>query len=382
MRARLVVSVGCPSGIGPEVSVVAAREIAARSGRNGADSPHACAVVLVGDLDSLRRALEIRAMDDVQLVLVPSVTDGFAHAATRAPNEKVLCVWQPTRRLGASLRVPGRPTPEGGAAQLAWIDAALSAVTSGQADAIVTGPVSKSSIVSSGLATFRGHTEYLAARCGVKHVTMAFASEMFTTALVTTHLPLAKVPRAIDDTSVARALLNLGAYLAPRVPPGSRARIAVCGLNPHAGEGGLLGHEELKIGAGMVTAQAAFARLDLAVDVVGPLPAEAAFRAAKDGKYDGVLAMYHDQATIPMKLLGFGEAVNVTLGLPVVRTSVDHGTAYDQAGKGSADARGMLAALRLGAALSAPGAWPFTDPRALSLSARPKKPQPLRTRSK
>lgn len=369
MKARLVVSVGCPSGIGPEVSVVAARESAAFVD-----------TVLVGDLDSLRYALEIRKMDDVRLVLVPTVTDGFTHAAAHQ-DENELRVWQPTRRLGASFRVPGRPTPEGGAAQLAWVEAALSAVTEGHADALVTGPVSKSSIVSSGMATFRGHTEYLAARCGVKHVTMAFSSDLFTSALVTTHLPLAKVPRAIDDTSVARALLNLGAYLASRVPAGTRARIAVCGLNPHAGEGGLLGQEEMKIGAGMVTAQAAFARLELPVDVVGPLPAEAAFRAAKDGKYHGVLAMYHDQATIPMKLLGFGEAVNVTLGLPVVRTSVDHGTAYDQAGKGTADARGMVAALKLGAALSMAGAWPFTDPRTLSVSARPKKQRPPRTQS-
>ena len=369
MKARLVVSVGCPSGIGPEVSVVAAREAATRA--------H---VVLVGDLDSLRCALELRQLGDVRLVLVPTVTDGFAHAAAN-PDDKVLRVWQPTRRLGASFRVAARPTPEGGAAQLAWVDAALSAVVDGHADALVTGPVSKSSIVSSGLATFRGHTEYLAARCGVKHVTMAFSSDLFTSALVTTHLPLSKVPRAIDDTSVARALLDLGVYLAGRVPAGTRARIAVCGLNPHAGEGGLLGQEELKIGAGMITAEAAFVRLELPVDVVGPLPAEAAFRAAKDGRYHGVLAMYHDQATIPMKLLGFGDAVNVTLGLPVVRTSVDHGTAYDQAGKGTADARGMASALTLGAALSMGGAWPFSDPRTLSVSARPKKQRPLRTRS-
>lgn len=369
MRVRLVVSVGCPSGIGPEVSVVAAGGTDVDAHADEYD------VVLVGDLDSLKRALEIRKMDDVQLILVPTAKDGFAHAAAAREREpRVLRVWQPTRRLGASFRMPGRPSPEGGAAQLAWVEAALSAVTAGEADAMVTGPVSKSSIVASGLVTFRGHTEYLAARCNVKHVTMAFASERFTTALVTTHLPLAKVPRAIDDTSVARALVDLGAYVASRVARGTRARVAVCGLNPHAGEGGLIGHEETRIAAGMVTAKVLFERLDLPIDVLGPLPAEAAFRHAKDGAYHGVLAMYHDQATIPMKLLGFGEAVNVTLGLPVVRTSVDHGTAYDQAGKGTADARGMISALQLAASLSAVGVWPFTDPRRLSI-ARPRKPQ-------
>lgn len=371
MRARLVVSIGCPSGIGPEVSVVAAREAAAFVD-----------VVLVGDVDALKRALEIRRMDDVQLTLVPSAKDGFAHAASRDPDPRVLRVWQPTRRLGASFRVPGRPSPEGGAAQLAWVEAALSAVTEGSADALVTGPVSKSAIVSSGMESFRGHTEYLAARCAVSHVTMAFASDHFTSALVTTHLPLAKVPRAIDDVAVARALIHLGGYLAARVPSGTRARVAVCGLNPHAGEGGLLGSEETRIGAGILTAQALFSRLAVPVDVVGPLPAEAAFRHAKDGAYHGVLAMYHDQATIPMKLLGFGEAVNVTLGLPVVRTSVDHGTAYDQAGKGTADARGMVSAMRLGAALSMAGAWPFSDPRTLSVSAPPRTRRPPRTRAK
>lgn len=376
MRARLVVSVGCPSGIGPEVSVVAAREVVELASDPQRDHD----IVLVGDLDTLRRALEVRKMDDVRLTLVPTAADGFAHAASgRDANQRVLRVWQPTRRLGASVRMPGRPSPEGGAAQLAWVEAALSAVREGHADAIVTGPVSKSAIVAGGAETFRGHTEYLAARCGVKHVTMAFASERFTTALVTTHLPLAKVPRAIDDTSVARALVNLGAYLAPRAAHEKRARIAVCGLNPHAGEGGLIGQEEHKIAAGMVTAKAMFERLALAVEVVGPLPAEAAFRQAKDGAYHGVLAMYHDQATIPMKLLDFGEAVNVTLGLPIVRTSVDHGTAYDQAGRGTADARGMVSAIRLAGALSAEGAWRFTDPRALSVSARPKIRRPPRT---
>ncbi|RYZ67435.1 MAG: 4-hydroxythreonine-4-phosphate dehydrogenase PdxA [Proteobacteria bacterium] len=374
MRARLVVSVGCPSGIGPEVSVVAARELAAD-----------CDIVLVGDLDSLRRALEIRKLDDVGLTLVSTVPDGFAHAeAHRADPRPVLRVWQPTRRLGASFRVPGKPSREGGVAQLAWIEAALSAVREGHAQALVTGPVSKGAIASGGLSTFRGHTEYLAGRCDVKHVTMAFATEAFTTALVTTHLPLAKVPRAIDDGSVARALIDLGAYLVHRVPAGTRPRIAVCGLNPHAGEGGLIGTEETRIAAGMVTARAVFERLAMAVDVVGPVPAEAAFRQAKDGAYHGVLAMYHDQATIPTKLLGFGEAVNITLGLPVIRTSVDHGTAYDQAGKGTADARGMVSALQLAAVLCEPRAepWPFTDRRRLSVSARPRTRRPPRTPAK
>lgn len=369
MRARLVVSVGCPAGIGPEVSVRAAREAS-----DFVDT------VLVGDLDNLRAAIDACGLDDVDLTLVAGPAEGFAHAAqASAPGRRVLRVWQPTRRLPSAARTAGKPTSEGGAAQLAWIEAALAAVREGHADAMVTGPVSKSSIVSGGMLTFRGHTEYLAARLGVKHVTMAFAGERYTAALTTTHLPLAKVPRAIDDNSVARALVHLGAYVAARAPLAERPRIAVCGLNPHAGEGGLLGHEEMRIGAGIVTAQAIFARQELPVDVVGPLPAEAAFRAAQEGRYAGVLAMYHDQATIPTKLTGFGEAVNVTLGLPIVRTSVDHGTAYDQAGKGTADARGMVSALRLASALTRTGAWPFSDPRALALPKKARAPRTAKT---
>lgn len=323
-------------------------------------------VVLVGDVDNLRAALDACALDDVDLALVPGPAEGFAHVAPA--GRRVLRVWQPTRGLVRSARIFGEPTAAGGAAQLAWIDAALAAVREGHATAMVTGPASKSSIVAGGMLTFRGHTEYLADRLSCKHVTMAFATERCTTALVTTHLPLAKVPRAIDETKVARALVHLGAYLAARVD--TRARIAVCGLNPHAGEGGLLGHEEQRIASGIAIAQAVFARDAVPVDVVGPLPAEAAFRAAHEGRYAGVLAMYHDQATIPTKLTGFGEAVNVSLGLPIVRTSVDHGTAYDQAGKGSADARGMVSALRLAATLSAPQAWPFADPKAFALPKR------------
>src|SRR5207248_1132593 len=162
-----------------------------------------------------------------------------------------------------------------------------------------------------------------------------------TTSLVTTHLAIAAVPRAITKKEVARAAFWTADFVA-RVHAKPKP-IAIASLNPHAGESGLLGDEErTAIAPGI-----ALARRRTRVELVGPVPAESAFRLAANGAFSAVGAMYHDQATIPMKLLGFGDAVNVSLGLPIVRTSVDHGTAYDRAGKGIADARGMVEAMRL-----------------------------------
>jgi 4-hydroxythreonine-4-phosphate dehydrogenase len=270
-------------------------------------------------------------------------------AAAWTLGQKYIAVWQPTKSLAARDRTPGKPTPGGGAAQLAWIDAACDLVSSGEADALVTGPASKASVVSSGApgsAAFLGHTEHLQRRLRAREVVMAFWSKELTTALATTHLSLADVPRAVTAKAVAQAcywtarlLRDLG-----RAAP----HLAVASLNPHAGEGGLLGHEEpRRIVPGMERARVRLTKDGFHAKLSGPVPAESAFRLAVQKQFDAVVAMYHDQATIPMKLVGFGEAVNVTLGLPIIRTSVDHGTAYDRAGKGIADARGMNEAMAL-----------------------------------
>jgi 4-hydroxythreonine-4-phosphate dehydrogenase len=180
---------------------------------------------------------------------------------------------------------------------------------------------------------------------------MAFWGERLVISLVTTHLPLARVASAIRPAGVASAVFHtadLVRHLGKRRP-----RIAVAGLNPHAGEEGLLGSEETaKILPGLALARKRLARARLAATIEGPIGAETAVRKAYAAVYDAVVAMYHDQATIPMKLVGFGDAVNVSLGLPIVRTSVDHGTGYDIAGKSKADARGMSAAIELGVRLS------------------------------
>lgn len=328
--AQLAVSIGCPCGIGPEVAAVAAARSRAR-------------VLLIGDLGALRAAARVR-----KLAARFERTDDPA-AAFVARDRHTVWVYQPTPTLAASERKAGKPGRAAGVAQLAWVDAATDLVARGVADALVTGPVSKDVIARSGAKgarAFRGHTEHLAARLGAPEVTMAFWSEQLTTSLVTTHLPLAAVARAITASEVARAAYWTAHFIADL---GDDDRpIAVAALNPHAGEGGLLGDDELRtIAPGIALAEKRMARERVRVRLEGPVPAESAFRLAAAGRFSAVVAMYHDQATIPMKLLGFGEAVNVSLGLPIVRTSVDHGTAYDRAGKGTADARGMIEAMAL-----------------------------------
>lgn len=329
--ARLAVSMGCPCGIGPEVAVAATARSRAK-------------IVLVGDLGAARVAARAVGVDGERLARVDDPTRAFAE-----PRRGRIFVYEPTGSLAAADRAPGRPSRAAGAAQLAWIDAALDLVSSGSADALVTGPVSKDAIARSGARgarAFRGHTEHLALRLGVRHVTMAFWTPRLTTSLVTTHLPLADVARAVTAAEVARAAVATARFVAQL--GASDHPVAVAALNPHAGEGGLLGTEETrKIAPGIRRARARLERASVAVALEGPVAAESAFRLAAGGRYSAVVAMYHDQATIPMKLLGFGEAVNVTLGLPIVRTSVDHGTAYDRAGKGTADPRGMLEAIAL-----------------------------------
>lgn len=343
---RLAVSLGCPCGVGPEVSLAGALATVARD--------PSVRILLVGDVGAVRAAARAAGVDVARVKRVASPDEAW-RAAPRARGASSICVFEPVGALAAADRRPGRPGRAAGAAQLAWIDAATDLVATGAADALVTGPVSKDAIARSGAPGargFLGHTEHLAARLGAPEVTMAFHTEALTTSLVTTHLPLSAVPRAIRPAPVARAAFWT-AWLVDRLQPsGARGTIAVAALNPHAGENGLLGKEEQTVIApGIELARRRIAGAKLAVDLVGPVPAESAFRIAASGGFSAVVAMYHDQATIPMKLLGFGEAVNVSLGLPIVRTSVDHGTAYDRAGKGTADPRGMIEAIKLASQL-------------------------------
>lgn len=318
----IVVSVGCPAGVGPEVSLVAAARTRAP-------------VVLVGDDGTLNAAAELVGVRRERLV---------PFGGEAKPGNRIY-VRSAGPTLTARDRRAGKPSRRAGLAQLAWVEAAYDlAARSGAA--LVTGPVSKAAIAGSGeprAQRFRGHTEWLRQRAGAKSTVMCFASNTLATSLVTTHLPLSRVPRALTKQNVAEAIVQLCKLL---VALGHDApHVAVASLNPHAGEAELLGDEERRaIAPGISLARR---RLAGQAKLTGPVGAETAYRHAAAGSYAGVVAMYHDQATIPMKLLAFGEAVNVTMGLPVVRTSVDHGTAYDIAWRGVADPTGMRSAMAM-----------------------------------
>jgi 4-hydroxythreonine-4-phosphate dehydrogenase len=305
--------------------------------------------VLVGDRWVIERAASIVGVSRKRLV---AVTTGkpLGRQLGHGPSIGYLA---DSAKVGEARAQPGHPTPDAGRAQLSWIDQATDLVSVGWASALATGPVSKHAIAASGgrAKSFRGHTEYLAARLGARDVVMAFWSEKLVVSLVTTHLAVARVPRAITPRAVQVSTfytVDLARRLGVRAP-----RVAIAGLNPHAGEQGLLGKEEITaIGPGIAAARRWLKTLAVRASLEGPVGAETAVRKAYAGAYDAVVAMYHDQATIPMKLIGFGDAVNVTLGLPIVRTSVDHGTGYDIAGTGRADLRGMQAAIALAVKLS------------------------------
>jgi len=229
---------------------------------------------------------------------------------------------------------------------LAALDRAIEGCRSREFAALVTGPVHKGVINDAGVP-FTGHTEYLAQRSGAPRPVMLLAARDMRVALVTTHLPLAEVSRHVTAPALTEVIRILHHDLHARFGI-ERPRILVLGLNPHAGEGGHLGREEID-----VIIPALDALRGEGFDLIGPLPADTAFTGRRWRDVDAVLAMYHDQGLPVLKHYGFGEAVNVTLGLPFVRTSVDHGTAFDLAGTGRADPGSLRAALRMAIELAA-----------------------------
>jgi 4-hydroxythreonine-4-phosphate dehydrogenase len=334
VRHLLAISMGCPGGVGAEVILASLRG-------DGVGEPF----VVFGDLQLMRERAALLGIEPDRVV---SASDP-AQALTLADG--VVAVVQVGAPLSLEGRRPGTSTREGGAAQLGYVEAACDAVARGDASALVTAPVSKEAIATSGAPGtkgFLGHTEWLGARLGAKETVMAFFAESLTITLATTHLPLSAVASALRAEEVASASYWT-AWLCDRLKMDPALAVAVLALNPHAGEKGLLGHdEETTITPGIARARARLANEGRARALVGPLPAESAIRrTVRERAFAACVAMYHDQATIPSKLVAFGDAVNVTLGLPIVRTSVDHGTAYDLAGTGRAEANGMKAALAL-----------------------------------
>ncbi len=240
----------------------------------------------------------------------------------------------------------GFPTPLSAQVALQALEDAVAAWRAGEIDAIVTGPVSKENMREVGF-DFPGQTEYFAAACGVKpeHAVMMMYDPKLTVALASTHCSLREALKKLSPARLIRTTQAAAAFFAPLLQ--RRPRLAVAGVNPHNGEGGLFGDEEARI----VTP--AVERLQSAdLDVTGPHSPDTVFHHAAEGRYDAVICAYHDQGLIPFKLLAFSTGVNVTLGLPLIRTSPDHGTAYSLAGQGVADHRSMAAAIKLAVRLA------------------------------
>jgi 4-hydroxythreonine-4-phosphate dehydrogenase len=270
-------------------------------------------------------------------------------AAAAAADPRVIAVCEPVVYAPPD---PGRFPPgvlsgEAGRAAYDTIVRAVEDARQQRVGGMATAPVNKEAFHLAGLP-WRGHTDLLAHLTGASHVAMMFDSAAIRVVLATVHIPLAEVPRALTQPML-EATIDLTARELPRYGV-AHPRIAVAGLNPHAGEHGLFGHEEESAIAPAIAACRA-----RGINVTGPFSGDTVFLRAHRGEFDVVVACYHDQGLIPVKLLAFGEAVNVTLGLPIVRTSVDHGTAFDIAGKGVANPESMIAAVLLAARLARSG---------------------------
>ncbi|HSN00504.1 MAG TPA: 4-hydroxythreonine-4-phosphate dehydrogenase PdxA [Rudaea sp.] len=313
---RLAVTLGEPAGIGPElVAALAATDL-------GAD------LIAIGDKDSLLLAAQARG-----IALHLEADDGQWRRARAPGSLRYVHVPAPAPV------VPGRLDVRNAPYVVDMLGRAADGCLEGEFDALVTAPVHKGIVNDAGIA-FTGHTEFFAARAKCD-VAMLLAAPGLRVALATTHLPLAEVPAAITAAALVRILRIVYNDLRHRFRIDD-PRIAVLALNPHAGEGGHLGREEIDVIAPTLAAlRADGMRLE------GPLSADTAFVPAQRARFDAYLAMYHDQGLPVLKALGFGDSVNVTLGLPFVRTSVDHGTALDLAGTGRADPASLIAAAKL-----------------------------------
>ncbi len=313
---RIAVTSGDPAGVGPDLVL------------EMADDELPCRLVTIGDPGILvTRARELG--HDCQIETVMDIQSARPHQRGCVQVLPVSCPANVTA---------GSPSVDASPYVLGCIESAVTACMNHHCDGMVTGPVNKALINDFGVP-FSGHTEFIAARFGARRPVMLLASAEFRVALVTTHVPLVEVPRLITANAVRETCEILLADLKQRFGIES-PRIAVCGLNPHAGESGHLGSEEQAVIVPVIQALQQAGH-----QVTGPLPADTAFTPANRTMFDAIVAMYHDQGLAALKAIGFGNAANITLGLPIIRTSVDHGTAYDLAASGKVDAGSMRSAL-------------------------------------
>lgn len=317
--APIALSCGEPSGIGPEIAASAWESLR-----------ESCPFLWIGDPRHLPQGTPVREITDP------------AEALTASAGA------MPVLRLDfAGDAIPGQPDPRNAAGVIRAIERGVELVQAGEAAALCTAPIHKKALIDGATFQYPGHTEFLAALAGVQRVVMMLASTQLRVVPATIHIALAKVPQALTPALLRETLTITRVGLIRQfgiVSP----RIAVAGLNPHAGEGGAMGREELDWIEDLL-GQMRGEGFDLA----GPLPADTMFHAAARARYDAAVCMYHDQALIPIKTLDFDKGVNVTLGLPFIRTSPDHGTAFDIAGKGIASPSSLIEALRMAQSMAA-----------------------------
>jgi 4-hydroxythreonine-4-phosphate dehydrogenase len=341
---RLVLTQGDPAGIGPEI-LLKLFSMPAAPGLPGLPAWQPLLVAERAALEALRASLPGAPWERLRYLSGPpdaAELDAVFSASGLAGAGGFVPVLDPVGARRAV--VPGVSGPADAAGAIAALDAGMALVRRGIADALVTAPVSKESIARHLLPDFRGHTDYLAAACGLERYgrdyLMAFLAPDLQVALLTVHLPLLAALRSIEALALDEALACLDRH--------AGGRVAVAGLNPHAGEGGLLGEED-----GALLAPAVERARRQGRDVRGPESADSLFARARRGEFDWVLALYHDQGLIAVKTAAFGLATNWTLGLPFLRTSVDHGTAFQLAGRGLADAGPLAAVVETTLALAA-----------------------------
>jgi len=321
----VAVTMGDPVGIGPEIVAKALCDPAIS---------RRCRPIVYGN--AVRLTIGARCANaSVDFAAVPSI-----HEACR--SHAAVAVIDPHDAKEAAKLDWARPTAACGRAMFAYLNAAIDDAMAGQIDSIATGPINKAALHMAGIP-YTGHTEILAHRTQTRDYAMMLAGDRLKVVLATIHVPLARVAEILSTSTILRVIELTDHGLKTRFGI-SDARIAVAGLNPHAGEKGLFGDEEEKI-----IRPAIDLAISEGIDASGPHPPDTVFFSAAQGAYDAVVAMYHDQGLGPFKMIHFNDGVNTTLGLPIVRTSVDHGTAYDIAGRGRASAESMKAAIAMAA---------------------------------
>jgi len=319
------ITMGDPAGIGPEIIIKALSD----QGIYGL-----CIPVVLGDESVLSHYLKNAQNTAIRIKEIPDV-----EKAEGAPGQIDLIALS---RLNPDCAIPGKPSKEGGKAMAGYITAAVQMAREGKISGMVTCPINKALLNEAGYM-FEGHTQLIAHLTGAGDYVMMLAGERLRVTLVTIHCALKDVPSRINRENILKTIRVT--HNALRDDFGIPApRIAVAALNPHAGEAGMFGTEEEEI----ISPAVAMAEKE-GVNAEGPLPADSLYYKALSGRFDAVVNMYHDQGLIPLKMLHFSDGVNITLGLPIIRTSVDHGTAYDIAGKGLADPASLKAAIKMAA---------------------------------